>query len=1112
MTFRSILVLLVAFSLISAIALAVPAPQQSAPAEPNPSPLAVPDVAPAFDLAAKQIGRLTLSPGLSAEVFAAEPQLSNPVAMCTDEKGRFWVVETFRFDGGGVGHGTYDIRHRYHLIDEDLACKTVEQRLETIKRWNNNDLSSLTQFPDRLRLIEDTDGDGKADRSTIYDDSFNDPLDGVASGVLVRGDDVYFANVPHLWLLKDTNGDRKPDVREKVSSGYGVRYSLLGHDLHGLRFGPDGRLYFSMGDRGLHVKTKEGKTIDLPDEGSVLRCEPDGSNLEVFATGLRNPQKLAFDDYGNLFTGDNNCDHGDPARWVYIVEGGDTGWRIGYQHHHAVNPTGPWLAEGLTNLEEKNTAAYVIPPIAHIAGGPSGCTYYPGTSLPERYNGHFFLTDFRAGPHSPVWSFAMKPKGAGFELVDRHEFIRGLVPTDIEFGIDGGAYITDWMGNFSKQQKGRIVRIFNPEAATSAIVLETKKLIKEGMSKRGEPELIGLLSHVDQRVRQAAQFELANRGNSSAKALTALAVDGKHQLARIHAMWAMGQLARKQQGSLDPLVALLGDADDEIRAQAAKVLGEGRVAGAYDGLVKQLADGSSRVRFCAAMALGKIGRVDAVGPLLRMIAESDNKDAFLRHAGAMGLAWINDTSALTAAANDASSAARMGIVLALRHQKSPEIARFLKDADPKIVLEAARAINDVPMEQANPQLAALITSKGMVQPLAHRVLNANFRIGGAAEAQAVAAYALSGDSIEALRVEAFQMLDEWAEPRGINRVTGNWQPYNTNRDGAAAEVAARKVLPEILRSAPDSVRAAAIVVAQRIGTDDANALFEVVANDKASGDVRAAALKAMAARNDPRLHEAAVVGLASGPGPLRSESIRQQAGLPDAADRFEKLLAGDDLADKQAVLSTLATVEGKAVDAILLAWMDKLIDGKVPAELQLDLLDAAGRSKSSAVQEKVNQFNAKRPKDDPLAPFRETLAGGDAKLGREIFMKRQDVSCMRCHSMDGQGGSMGPDIKGIGTRHDRVYLLESIIVPNKMIAPGFEAATIQMKNGTVHNGVVKGETDAEVQMVIETGPVTLKKADIKVRKAAPSPMPDNIAQPLSKHDLRNLVEFLATQK
>ena len=165
------------------------------------------------------LGIIADSPGLSAEVFAAEPQLANPVAMCTDEKGRFWVVETFRFDGGGIGHGVYDIRHRYHLIDEDLACKTVEDRLATIKRWNNGDLSSLTQFPDRLRLIEDTDCDGKADRSTIFDDSYNEPLDGVASGVLVHGDDIYFANMPNLWLLHDKDGDGKVDEKESLSYG-----------------------------------------------------------------------------------------------------------------------------------------------------------------------------------------------------------------------------------------------------------------------------------------------------------------------------------------------------------------------------------------------------------------------------------------------------------------------------------------------------------------------------------------------------------------------------------------------------------------------------------------------------------------------------------------------------------------------------------------------------------------------------------------------------------------------------------------------------------------------------------------------------------------------------
>jgi quinoprotein glucose dehydrogenase len=252
--------------------------------------------------------------------------------------------------------------------------------------------------------------------------------------------------------------------------------------------------------------------------------------------------------------------------------------------------------------------------------------------------------------------------------------------------------------------------------------------------------------------------------------------------------------------------------------------------------------------------------------------------------------------------------------------------------------------------------------------------------------------------------------------------------------------------------------------------------------------------------------------LASGHGPLRGESIRQQAGLPDAVQRFETLLAGDDIADKQAVLSTLGNVQGKSVDAILIAWMDKLIAGNVPPDVQLDLLDAAGRSKSSAVQERVKQYEAARPTGDPLAPFRETLAGGDAKAGREVFMKRQDVSCLRCHKVGGEGGTMGPDITGIGSRHDRTYLLESIVAPNKHIAPGFESATVRLKNGTVHNGVVKGETDAELHLEIETGPIVLKKDEINLRRAAPSPMPENIAQPLSKHDLRNLVEFLATQK
>jgi quinoprotein glucose dehydrogenase len=344
-----------------------------------------PAVAPASNEAALALKRIRVPQGLRADLFAAEPLLANPVCFCVDEHNRFYVAETFR-----LHDGVTDDRGHMDWLDDDLAARTVADRVALYRKHLKDKFATYAAEHDRVRLVEDTDGDGKADRSTVFADGFHSAESGIGAGLLARRGSVWYTCIPDLWLLRDTKGTGHADVRQSLQTGYGVHVSFIGHDLHGLRLGPDGKLYFSIGDRGFNVTTAD-RSVAYPDTGAVLRCNPDGSELEVVATGLRNPQELAFDQYGNLFTGDNNADHGDAARWVYVVDGGDSGWRMGYQYMRSPVDLGPWNAEKVWDTQDHNQAASIVPPIAHVGSGPAGLTYYPGVGLPERYNGHFLL-------------------------------------------------------------------------------------------------------------------------------------------------------------------------------------------------------------------------------------------------------------------------------------------------------------------------------------------------------------------------------------------------------------------------------------------------------------------------------------------------------------------------------------------------------------------------------------------------------------------------------------------------------------------------------------------------------------------------------------------------
>ena len=174
---------------------------------------------------------------------------------------------------------------------------------------------------------------------------------------------------PALWRLRDENGDGFIDSRVAISEGYNVHPAFGGHGISGVTLGPDGRIYWEVGDMGFDVVDQSGRRWSYPNQGAVLRANPDGSDFEVFATGIRNLQEFAFDDYGNLISVDNDGDHpGETERLVYLPEGSDSGWRANWQYGKSTDPANNrynvWMDEGMFKPRFEGQPAHITPPIA----------------------------------------------------------------------------------------------------------------------------------------------------------------------------------------------------------------------------------------------------------------------------------------------------------------------------------------------------------------------------------------------------------------------------------------------------------------------------------------------------------------------------------------------------------------------------------------------------------------------------------------------------------------------------------------------------------------------------------------------------------------------------
>lgn len=1076
---------------------------------------------------AKEVS-LQLADGFNMELWAPGPLLSNAVALSFDHEGNAYVAETSRRKSSDI-----DIRAHRDWVTEDLALETLEDtrkfhleklatELSEQNTWQEDfnedgihDYRDLEVQTEYIKKIMDTDGDGRADASYIFAEGFNEMLAGVAAGVLHYDNQVFVTNAPNVWKLKDKNQDGIADEKTNISYGYGIHIGYAGHDMSGLTMGVDGRLYWSIGDLGVNVVDQDGKRWSYPHHGAVMRCNPDGSDFEVFAHGLRNPQELAFDNYGNLFSVDNDGDHpGEHERYVHIIQGSDSGWRTFWQFGKYNQPNESykiWMDEKLYLPHFEGQAAYIIPPLKLAYDGPAGLAFNPGTALNEEWKDYFFASYFKASSaRSKIQAFKVAPKGSSFEIVEEKDVVSGIVPTGITFAPDGALYINDWKDSYAKKLEGRIWKLdVNDKSATQRS--NTQQLLKEGMQQKTAEELSNLLAHADQRVRMAAQFELVKRKDY--ELLLEVATSDKELFARLHAIWGLGQLTRAKEGEVAPLFDLLNDASPHIKAQTAKVLGEAKAKEAANQLIQLLADESSSVQFFATEALGKLSNPAAFQPLIALLGKIEDQDPHLRHAIILALSKLNQETALANLKDHPSTHVRIGATVALRRMQSPKVTAFLNDESPLVQLEAARAINDdggIPAA-LSALATSLNTSKHQNEAFIRRAINANLRIADAKSTQRLATYILNEQAPIAMRLDALWALGYWANPPVLDRVDGSYQKL-AGHQLADAQAAFAPLFDQLLHS---DLQAAIIEAAGRLEYKAAEpVLFAQFQSNKVANNTKVAILQSLAQLESPNLTTAIQATLNDENIQLRqqAQSLINKIDLPTATviNLFEQILENSTIQEKQEAFASLAKIDDPKAAQLLQTWFNKLMQKSVAPDLQLDILMAIESSNFEELKAQKAEYESQLAEASVFEQYEVSLLGGDAEKGRNIFANNNAAQCLRCHVVQGYGGAVGPELTHIGSILERKDLLLSLVAPNARIAPGYGTVNLTLDDGSSLIGVLEEET--EETLVVKEGKDairTIKKEEIAEKSMLPSGM-FNMATVLDKSQIRDLVAFLVT--